>query len=308
MNMKTNSTATGPGLKFVAVAILLLIAAFYFIYPKVQPVAPDGKITVVATFFPLYEFTKAVAGERATVVTLIPAGVEPHDWDPSPQDMGRVVGASVFVYNGAGLEPWASSMLTPSMKTVNAYQASGLSGLQQRDAEMSASVREDPHVWLDPIAAKRIVASIADALSQADKKNADYYMSNAAGYSKLLDALDSEIRETVSSFRSRKYVALHPAFEYFNKRYGLEQVAYVEEVPGREPSAFQMAQFIETAKSNNITVIFIEPFVDPKPALSIAMEIQGGRVLTLDPAEIGRGLDYFAVMRENVGKLREALG
>lgn len=290
-------------LELAAGLILLFLLLLYLLYPKAQPVAPDGKITVVATFFPLYEFTKAVAGEGANVVTLIPTGVEPHDWDPSPQDMGRVVGASVFVYNGAGLEPWASSMLTPSMKTVNAHQASGLSDLQQR-----GSVREDPHVWLDPLAAKRIVTGIADALSQADKKNADYYMSNAAGYSKLLDALDSEIRGNVSSFRSRKYVALHPAFVYFDERYGLEQVAYIEEVPGREPSAFQMAQFIETAKSNNITVIFIEPFVDPKPALSIAREIQGGRVLTLDPIEIGRGLDYFAVMRENVGKLREALG
>ncbi len=282
-------------LKLAAGLILLFLLLLYLLYPKAQPVAPGGKITVIATFFPLYEFTKAVAGDRANVVTLVPTGVEPHDWDPSPQDMGRVVGASVFVYNGGGLEPWAASMLTPSMKTVNAYQASGLSG-------------GDPHVWLDPVAAKRIIARIADAMSQADQKNADYYMSNAAGYSNMLDALDSEIREHVSNFRSKKYVALHPAFVYFDERYGLEQVAYIEEVPGREPSAFQMAQFIETAKSNNITVIFIEPFVDPKPALSIAREIQGGRVLTLDPIEIGRGLDYFAVTRENVEKLREALG
>ncbi len=293
--MAAHSQSPNTSLKLAAGLILLFLLLLYLLYPKAQREESGGKMTVVATFFPLYEFTKAVAGYRANVVMLVPTGVEPHDWDPSPRDMGRVVGASVFVYNGGGIEPWASSMIVPSMKTVNAYQASGLSG-------------GDPHVWLDPVAAKRIIAGIADAMSQADQKNAEYYRSNAAGYSKLLDALDSDIMKNVSNFRSKKYVAFHPAFVYFNERYGLEQVAYIEEVPGREPSAFQMAQFIETAKSNNITVIFIEPFVDPKPALSIAKEIEGGRVLTLDPVEIGRGADYFAVMRENVEKLREALG
>ncbi len=282
-------------LKLAGGLVLFFLVFLYLLYPKASPQQePGGKIMAVATFFPLYEFTKAVAGDRADIVTLIPTGVEPHDWDPSPHDMERVVGASVFVYNGAGLEPWASLMISPSMKTVNAYNASGLSG-------------GNPHVWLDPIAVKGIVADIADSLSQADPKNAEYYRSKAADYSGRLDALDSELSANISKFRSRKYVALHPAFEYFDRRYGLEQVAYFEEVPGREPSAFQMAQFIDATRRNNITVIFTEPFVDPKPALSIAKEI-GGRVETLDPIEIGRGLDYFAVMRENVEKLKEAIG
>lgn len=293
-NMRAKSDTVRPGLKFVAVAVLLLIATLYFLYPKAPPQEPGGKITAIATFFPLYEFTKAVAGDRMDVVMLIPPGVEPHDWEPAPKDMARVAGASVFVYDGA-LEPWAPKMIAPSMKTVDAYNASGLSG-------------GDPHVWLDPTAVKGIVAAIADALAETDAKNAEYYRSNAAAYSGKLDSLDAEIREKISQFRSRKYVAFHPAFVYFDGRYGLEQVAYIEEVPGREPSAFQMARFIETAKSNNITVIFIEPFVDQKPALSIAREIQGGSVDTLDPMEMGSGKDYFAVMRENVEKLRVALG
>lgn len=281
-------------LKIAAVLVILFVAALYVIYPKGRLEAPGGKPLIVATFFPLYEFTKAVAGDRADVIVLVPPGVEPHDWDPSPGDMARVERARVFVYNGAGLEPWAPSLLTSSMKTVDAYAASGLSG-------------GDPHVWLDPIAVKGIVAKIADSLAEADPKNAEYYGSNAAAYSEKLDSLDAELREAVSGFRTRKYVALHPAFVYFDGRYGLEQVAYIEEVPGREPSAFQLARFIETAKANNITVIFIEPFVDPKPALSVAREI-GGSVDTLDPVEMDSGKDYFAVMKENVEKLRAALG
>lgn len=293
-NVRAESAAVGAGLKLVAVAILLFLVLF-FIYPEAPSQETGGKITAVATFFPLYEFTKAVAGDRADVSTLVPSGVEPHDWDPSPQDLLRVSKASVFVYNGAGLEPWASSMIAPSMKTVNAYEASGLSG-------------GDPHVWLDPIAVRGIVAQIADALAQADPKNADYYGSNAADYSGRLDALDAELRAKISKFRSRKYVAFHPAYEHFDRRYALEEVAYFEEVPGREPSAASVARFIETAKTNNITVIFIEPSVDPKPALAIAKDISGSRVDTLDPMEIDGGLDYFAVMRENAEKLREAMG
>lgn len=287
--------ARSPTLKLAGGLVLFLLLILYLLYPKAQPQERGGEITAIATFFPLYEFTKAVAGERVEVVMLVPPGIEPHDWDPSPRDMERVAGASVFVYNGGGLEPWASSMVTRTMKTVDAYQASNLSG-------------GDPHVWLDPIAVRGIVAAIADSLAEADPGNAGYYRSNAADYSVRLDALDSELRREISGFRSRKYVALHPAFEYFDRRYGLEQVAYFEEVPGREPSAFQMAQFIETVRANNITVIFTEPFVDPKPALSIAKDIEGGRVMMLDPVEIGSGKDYFAIMKENVEKLKEALG
>src|SRR3990170_4409955 len=118
--------------------------------------APRATPLVVASFYPLYEFARQVAGDRAEVVALVPAGVEPHDWEPSPQDVARMGRAMLFIYNGAGLEPWAEG---PGHDDDHG---------KGKEKEPAGSVEaQDPHVWLDPVLAQAQVEAIRVALAKA---------------------------------------------------------------------------------------------------------------------------------------------
>lgn len=290
--------------------VLLAIAALsalVLLYSQSSPsasVPPTGRLKVAATFFPLYDFASKVGGERVEVQELVPHGVEPHDWEPKAGDVLKILNARVVVYIGAGFEPWLP-------KAIDA------SGAKSRIIEVEAAKgitleKSDPHIWLDPILAKEIVKKIRDAFIQADPINANYYSANAESYLQKLDQLDAAIRKSVSKFATTGYIAFHQAFTYFNKRYGLQLLAVIEESPGREPSAAWLAEIVQLTRKHNVKVIFSEPMLDPKAAEVISKEV-GGRVLTLDPIEgvseedLREGKDYISIMRQNLENLAVAL-
>ena len=146
--------------------LLLAILALLAAAGCQQASPPDGKPLVVASFYPMYEFARQVAGDRARVVSLVPTGAEPHDWEPSPQDMAEIRRARLFVYNGAGLEPWAEKVKAElDAKTTAVVSASARIPL----------VGKDPHVWLDPTLARSEVEAIRAALTQIDPGGAALY-------------------------------------------------------------------------------------------------------------------------------------
>ncbi|MFH1470832.1 MAG: zinc ABC transporter substrate-binding protein, partial [Candidatus Micrarchaeota archaeon] len=170
----------------------------------------------------------------------------------------------------------------------------------------------NPLVWLDPALAKEEVYNIEKGLENADPENLNYYRSNAEKYKQKLEELDAELKEKTSKFRTKKYIGFHPSFTYFNKRYGLEYAAVIEEFAGDEPSAKEMAHIVDVTRENGITTLFSEPFLDPRAAETIAKEI-GGSVVSLNPMSTltpdarAEGKDYLAIMRDNLAKLSEAL-
>ena len=267
-------------------------------------------VIVVTTYF-LEDFAKQVAGGGANVVNLLPDGTNPHAYEPSPKDLELINSADIFVFNGAGLEPYAERIAKTLPQSVRVIEASaGLALVEAQDKDHGAY---DPHVWLDPMMAKKELLGIRNALISVDQKNSGYYQARTSAYFTQLDELDAYIENRTANLPSRKYVGFHPAFTYFNARYNLSYAAIIEEFAGDEPSAQEMAAIVDTARATNITTIFAEPFLDPRAATAIAKEINGTVAVlnplhTLTAEDRAKGKDYLSVMRENADTLARVLG
>lgn len=170
----------------------------------------------------------------------------------------------------------------------------------------------DPHVWLDPMLAKKQMENIKEGLIKADPDNKDYYENNYLNYSKLLDELDEEFKNELATYTNRDIIVAHEAYGYLCKAYNLNQVAIEGLNADSEPSPGRMSEIIRFAKENNIQTIFFEELVSPKVAETIAKEI-GATTAILSPLEgikdedLKAGKDYFIVMRDNLQALKKAL-
>lgn len=290
----------------------------------------DGskRLQVVASFYPMAEFSKQVAGEYADVVALVPAGVEPHDWEPKTKDMKRIKESDVFVYNGAGVEHWVDKALKSVSKdktsVVEASQGidliEGIAEEEEDDHDHKNDGKEgdahekvmDPHVWLDPVLAQKEVQSIQAAMEQADPAHKDVYKKNAEAYIAKLQELDKAFKEGLTGVKRKEFVTQHAAFGYMAKRYGLTQVPIAGLSPEQEPSSAKMAEIVKFAKEHQVKTIFFETLVAPKVANTIAKEI-GAKTAVLNPIEgltdgdKKQNLDYLGIMKQNMNALKTAL-
>ena len=258
--------------------MLALLASFALLFSGCvsQPSQQGGKLQVVASFYPMYDFAKNVGGDRVEVTSLIPTGVEPHDFEPTPSDIKTLSSARVLVLNGVIEDAWAPKLLegidNPNLTVVDASR--GVRLVASEDADTPGN---DPHIWLDPVNAKKQVANIRDALEKADPDGKDYYEANANAYMAKLDALDSEFRATMATCKNKNMIITHATLAYFCKEYGCKQVP-VEGVNAEgEPTPQVVAAIVEQARAKNITVVFVEKLYSPRVAQTIANEI-GGKV------------------------------
>ncbi|MBW7458803.1 metal ABC transporter substrate-binding protein [Paenibacillus sepulcri] len=278
------------------------------------------KLKIVASFYPMVEFSKQVAGDHADVVGLIPSGTEPHDWEPSAKDMVQVQEADVFVYNGI-VEGWADDAIssTTNDKRIVVEASKGLALMEGtaeeeegEEAPADAGPVLDPHVWLDPALAQKEVAAIQAALIQADPANEADYTKNGEAYLAKLQELDDAYKTGLANTKRKGFVTQHAAFGYMAKEYGITQIPIAGLSPEEEPSPEKMAEIVEFAKQNEVKTIFFETLVDPKVAQTIADEI-GAKTDVLNPLEglteeeISKNLDYIAVMKSNLEGLEKAL-
>lgn len=281
-----------------------------------------NKLNVVTTFYPMYEFTRQVAGDHANVTALIPAGAEPHDWEPSAKDMAQVKDADVFVYNGI-VESWAEQALSsaPSDKRVVVEASKGLQLMEGTAEEGEEAHAEeghdhnhvmDPHVWLDPVLAQKEVESIEAGLVEADPANKADYEKNAAAYIAKLKELDTAFKTGLKDAKRKDFITQHAAFGYLAKQYGLTQVPIAGLSPEQEPTPDKLAEIIKFSKENSVKTIFFETLVDPKVAQTVSTEI-GAKTDVLNPLEgltdedKKNNLDYLGVMKNNLEALKKAL-
>ena len=265
----------------------------------------DGGILVAASITPLADFARQVGDDHVEVITLVPPGASPHTYELIPSQVEQVAKARLLVLNGVGLEYWADKLIqsadNPNLIVVDTSQ--GIEVLAGAAGEPGGN----PHIWLDPENAIVQVGHIRDALIRADPTHADDYQASAEGYIAELQALDQEIANEVAAWSSRQFIAFHPAWVYFARRYGLVQAAVIEEAPGREPSPADVARIVETARRIGAKAIFAEPQFSSKAARTIAEE-SGAQVLFLDP--LGSSLNdrsYLNLMRYNVAQMAESL-
>ncbi|MGG6311487.1 metal ABC transporter substrate-binding protein [Paenibacillus macerans] len=323
------------------------------------------KLEIKTSFYPMYEFTRHVAGDLANVENLVPAGMEPHDWEPTAQDMAAISEADVIVYNGAGMEGWVVQVLDSAMGNgLKAIEAShGIEMMEgsedhEHEHEHGEEAHDegehaheegehaheegehaheegehaheegeqgheesghdhdhgglDPHVWLSPALAIQEVRNIEKGLSEAAPQYADHFKANADAYVAELEALDKEFTESLKDSKRKDFITQHAAFGYLAKQYGLTQVPIAGLSPEQEPSASQMTDIVKFAKEHNVKTIFFETLVSSKVSDTIAGEI-GAQSAVLNPIEglteeeMAGGLDYIAVMRQNLEALKAAL-
>lgn len=281
----------------------------------------SDKMQVVTTFYPMYEFTQKVAGDLADVSVLVPAGTEPHDWEPTAKDVARISEADVFVYNGAGFEAWVDDVLqTVNNQDLKIVEASHGAELVEGHEDHGAGdhTKEhthgavDPHIWLDPVLAQHEVQEIAAMLQTADPAHKADYQKNADAYIAELKALDTAFQNGLKDVKSQEIVTSHTAFAYLAKRYGLEQVPISGISPENEPTAVEMKDIVAFAKEHNVKTIFFETLASPKVAQAVAKEV-GAETAVLNPLEglteeeKKSGLDYIGVMKKNLEELTKAL-
>lgn len=290
------------------------------------------KLQVYTTIFPVYDFTVNIGGDKVEVQKLIPPGIEPHKWEPSPRDVVGLGSSDVFVYNGVGMEPWVEKFLNsvnkPELLVVDASnrvvllaQVEGHKhghGYGHSDSHNAASggkvvESKDPHIWLDPLNAKIMVDNIKDALSKADPINNSYYETNANRYKEELELLHKEYLAALENAPNKAFITSHDAFGYLAHRYKLKQIPIRGVSPEVEPTPGKVAEIIKIVHNNKINYIFFESLVSPKVSEVIAKET-GTEILPLNPldglsqVEIDAGKNYLSVMRDNLANLKIALG
>ncbi len=278
-----------------------------------EPQNDSSKLVVYTTIYPLADFTANVGGEHVQVINLISPGAEPHSWEPSPRDIADLQNADLFIYCGAGLEPWVEQVISSlGEKGPIAIDSSRGIDLAHHESD-NHHHGTDPHIWLDPIKAQQQVDNILAGLIKKDPENANYYRNKAAAYKDKLQELDEKYRERLADAPLKKFITSHEAFGYLADRYGLEQIAIRGLTPEMEPGPSRMAEIVSIARANNIKHIFFESLVNPKVSETIAEEI-GGDTLVLNPIssltedEISRGKNYLTVMEDNLRNLEIALG
>lgn len=312
----------------IAVVALALVATIgYALFGgSDQPDAEDGqkRISVVTTLFPLYDFTKAIGGERVEVSLLLPPGVESHAFEPKPSDIVRIDQADVFAYIGQAMEPWAvdiaASAAGKGVRIVDASVGIGMMAEEDHDEHEEEQKGEDghsgmdPHIWLDFDNAAKIVDGLAAALSEKDPAHAEEYRTNAEVYRGKLAALDARYRSALASCQTRTIVyGGHYAFGYLAHRYGLSYEAAQGFSPDAEPTAKDLALLVEQVKGENMKTVFYEELASPKIAETIASET-GAKLLLLNAAhniakeDYTGGISFLSIMEENLTHLSEGLG
>lgn len=266
---------------------------------------PDNKkpepMKVTASFYPLAFISQEVGGKLVKVTQITPGGVEPHDYEPTPQDLAAISDSKVFIMSGYGIDGWADSV-SQNLKNTIAVKATS-------KIEVNG---DDPHVWLNPNNFSLEVEVIRDAFVAADPLNAEKYKLNAAGLMNDLKAMDREFKEGLKECQLKEIITSHDAFSYMAGQYNFVSTPIAGISPEEEPSPKSLAELSDLAEKKNIKYIFFETLVSSKLADTIAEEV-GAKSLVLNPIEgvtfeeAKMGKDYLVLMQENLKNLRTAM-
>lgn len=295
----------------------------------------EGKVNVITSFYPIYEFAKTIGGEEANVINLLPTGVEPHDWTPRSQDILNASKAQLFLYNGAGLEGWVPNFLKglgadAKVKTVEVSQGIDLIEAEGDDGhghgeeagheaetdsdheEETAAHQVDPHTWVSPKSAIIMAENIKNSYIEVDPEHKEAYEARYQELLGQLQALDAKFTEQLSSLPKKEIVVSHQAFGYLCRDYGLTQHAIMGLSPEAEPRAQDLVALSKLVKEKGIRYVFFEELVSDKLAKTLASEA-GVDTLVLNPvegltkAQAQAGDNYFTLMEKNLQNLIQAL-
>lgn len=265
----------------------------------------DGRLAVVAAFYPLQFATQQIGGDFVTVTSLTRPGAEPHDIELTPRDVATISRAGLVVY-----EKGLQGAVDQAVESEGGNRSLDVSPAAHLDLRL-ASGTTDPHFWLDPQRYSEVATAIAERLARIDPAHRVDFEKNAKVFEDMLAALSGQLTTGLASCPRRDIVTSHSAFAYFAKRFGMRQIAINGISPDQEPKAGALAAVSTYAKAHGVTTIYAETLASPAIAQTVAEET-GARMATLDPIEgmneRSSGKDYFEVMRSNLTALRAGQG
>ncbi len=285
-----------------------------------------GKLKVITTLFPVYDFARNIGGEKTHVILLLPPGVEPHSFEPRPGDVLAVNEADIFVYTGKEMEPWVEGILKgiDNKKLLVVDTSRNIPLMARGHAEPEGGHGEgvrghkhegrlDPHLWLDLSNAEKMVANIRNGFIEKDPVNTEVYRKNAELYRDRLALLDKEFAQGLSVCKTRLFIhGGHFAFAYLAKKYNLQYVSAYEGSPNAEPTPKRIVELKKIIKDNDIKYVYYEELITPRVAEVLGRET-GTELLRLHGAhniskeDLKKGATFISIMEQNLKNLRVGL-
>lgn len=308
-------------LKKYLAAQLLLMLLMMLLFPacsKQGKSGASGKLQVVTTLYPLYDFTRVVGEDAVAVSLLLPPGVEPHSFEPRPEDMMTVAKADLFIYTNSGMEPWAEKLLGGVSRNGKPVKLEAGQGAHYTNAAGSSGHdhkegAKDPHIWLDIANAMQMVDNIANALAAGDPAHQETFRANAALYKLRLKTVDERFRTELANCATREFIhGGHYAFTYLAERYKLRYLSAYGVSADSEPSPKKMMELIDTIRRHRLKAVFYEELLSPAVARSVAEET-GASLLKLHGIhnitrqELDSKTSYIDLMEQNLAALRTGL-
>lgn len=282
----------------------------------------DGRITIVTTIFPAYDFLRQIVGDKTDVIMLLPPGVESHAYEPTPSDIIEIENADLFFYISEHTETWVTQ-ITSSLKNKNVETVCIADGIgvevhghdhEHHSHEHSEECETDEHIWTNLEYAARMVDFLCEKVCEKNPENEAFYKSNAEKYKDEILSLKKDFEEMVSKSERKEIVSgSRFAMKNFTNEFGLHFTAAFDScVDNTEPSAAVMAKIIDTINEEKIPVVFYEELTEPKIARAVSLET-GAKMLLLHSChnvsseELENGETYISLMRQNYNNLKEAL-
>lgn len=306
-----------------ALCLTIVVAAAALLTGCSGPDAPPptGKPTAVATIFAYYDALRAIGGDKINVVILLPPKKSPHEFQATARNRDDVEKAALVVKNGLGIDDWVDRLLgarKPVVLTIGKdadvlkteeVSLGGKKDDKHEGHEHHGQSAGNPHIWLDPQVQIKAAEKIRDALCNLVPAEKATFEANTKQYTESLRGLDSDFRAAASKFKHKDFVGFHSAYEYLARRYGLKQVAAIEEVPEAGLTANQIDKVVQIILKDKVAAVFSETAMGADVAKRIAQDtkVQFG---VLQPLETYDQLSdtYVSLMRDNLRELQRTLG
>jgi zinc transport system substrate-binding protein len=320
--------------RFILLIILLLlgIAAIFALNRPNNTIVDNKnqskqqKPIIITTLFPFYDITRTLIGDQADISLLLPPGIEPHSFEPTPQDIVQIQEADIFIYTGDSMEPWVKDIINDLPKTVTIVDTSqGITLIENADdhshghdddhgdEKNKEKLALDPHFWLDFNNTIIATKTISDTISSKNIVDTTLLSQNRDILTRDFTQIDIDYRDTLGKCRNKTILqAGHRTFGYLAKRYNLEYITTEELSPNSDTSAQDIANLIDEVRKEKAKAIFSEELIEPRIANTISDEtgvpillLNGAHNITSD--QIKNNISFITIMRENLNNLRTGL-
>lgn len=305
--------------------ILLVATVFTASCSRKGDIEAGGRLRIVTTIFPLYDFVRNIGGESVAAQLLLPPGVEAHSFEPRPEDVVRVSKADLFVYTNAEMEPWGERLLrgvegrtAPQRVEAGAgaryLNARGGGESDHQGHRDGSTPGRDPHIWLNIANARIMVDNITAAICARAPAKRELFLANAAAYKKRLEGLERRFRDGLAACGTREFIhGGHYAFAYLADDYNLTYLSAYGITADSEPSPRRMMEIVRTVRDHKLKTIFFEELLAPRVAETVAAEtgvelVKLHGIHNVTREELDSGASYIGLMEQNLASLRRGLG